>query len=107
MPPGLLGFGLTLINSKSTLDISLGSQLGTVAVDPISVFSAHIEKRTITDYKGRQIGEADWGNLNTGERWRNVRFGGRVVAKYGFINEKNAEVFDQVINSVCLLPAPG
>ena len=77
-----------------------------MATDPTRVFSDHVEQRGIFDDKGRLIGEDHWGYLKRGERWRKVRISGW-VAKYGFVNEKEAELFDRVISSACLLSAPG
>ena len=77
-----------------------------MALDPARIISDHVEKRSMLDYAGRPIGENYWGYLSTGERWRQARFfKGGVVAKYGLVNEKEAELFDRVISSVCLLPA--
>lgn len=102
------GFDLRPQNSESLLDISLGGRrLENAEADPRQVFSTHVEKRTIFNDKGRAIGKDDWGYLKSGERWRKVQFGGGDGAGYGFVNEKDAELFDQIINSACFLPSPG
>ncbi len=106
--PVVHGFDLKLKNGVSVLGISFGSRATeSIPVDPASVFSNHVEKRSIFDDKGEPIGEDDWGYLDSGERWRRIQLRGRGVAKYNFVNEKEAELFDRVISSVCLLPAPG
>lgn len=105
--PLVHGFDLKPKNSVSGLDISFGGDtMESMAVDPARVFSSHVEQRSIFDDKGHMIGEDYWGYLNSGERWRRVRLSGW-VAKYGFVKKKDAELFDQVINSVCILSAPG
>jgi len=108
MPPFDHGFDLTPKNSTSVLDISFGppSTQG-AAVDPSLVFSDHIEKRNIFDDKGQLIGEDNWGYLKSGERWRQVHLRGSAYVKYGFVDEKDAKLFDQVINSACRLTASG
>jgi len=115
------GFTLTRENGTSYLDISWRSErlnMGGVPVDPTLMYSGPFEKRWIFDDKGKQIGEDSWGYWGDGEFWRRVHLVGRVVASYGSINsgdiassgsvhEKDAELFDQVINSVCRLTASG
>jgi hypothetical protein len=108
MPPFEHGFRLRPKNSGSILDITFDQRpMKSMAVDPALTFAKHSEKRSIVDYAGQPIGEDYWGYLNTGERWRQVRlFKGGVVAKYGFVRKKEAELFDRVISSACLLPKP-
>jgi hypothetical protein len=106
--PVVHGFHLTPKDSVYAFDISFGQRpMKSMAVDPALTFAKHSEKRSIVDYAGQPIGEDYWGYLNTGERWRQVRlFKGGVVAKYGFVKKKEAELFDRVISSACLLPNP-
>jgi hypothetical protein len=106
-PPLAYGFGVRPKDSQSLLEISYGPQRNNMVVDRARGSSIHVEKRIIVDDKRRPVGEDDWGYLGTGERWRRVRFQGWVTAEYGFVNKKDAELFDQVINSSCLLPGPG
>jgi len=108
-PPFAHGFHLTAKNSTSALDITFGQRpMESMAVDPAFTFSKHVEKRSIVDNTGQPIGEDYWGYLNTGERWRQVRlFKGGIVAKHGFVNKEEAELFDRVISSACLLVDPG
>jgi hypothetical protein len=123
MPPWVHGFDLNPKNgtSSSYLDISWGSEeltMGSVPVPPALAPASPLEKRRIFDGKGNQIGEDSWGHLDNGDRWRRVRLVGWITARYGSINEKDipsygsvhekdAELFDRVINSVCVLSAPG
>ncbi len=100
--PLVHGFGLRPKERKSILSIEFGPQsLKSMMVDPAFIFSKHVEKRRIVDDKGKSLGEDEWGYLDSGERWRRVRFPGGGTAKYGFVNENEAALFDQVINSVC------
>ena len=113
------GFPLTRGNSRSYF--SWGSERlkpGSAPIDPALVFSGPVEKRKIFDDNGKQIGEDSWGYLDNGEYWRRVRLVGWVVAGYGSINEKDvassgsvheedAELFDRVISSVCILSTSG
>ena len=71
--------------------------------DPNLVFSEHSEKRRVLDDGGRLIGEDYWGYLERGKIWRRVHLDGFAYANYTGANEKDAERFDRVINSVCLL----
>jgi hypothetical protein len=107
--PVMHGFRLRPKNSTSALQVSFGQRpMESMAVDPARILSDHVEKRSIFDSKGHPIGEDYWGYLNSGERWRQVRlFKGGDVAKYGFVKQEEAELFDRVISSACLLSAPG
>jgi hypothetical protein len=107
--PVVHGFRLRLKNTESALEISFGQRpLKNMAIDPVRIFSKHVEQRSIFDDQGHSIGEDYWGYLNTGGCWRQARFfKGGVVAEYGFVNEKEAELFNQVISSACLLSASG
>jgi len=100
-------FWITPRNSKSGLKISYDSQSNDVVLDRERASSARIVKRIIVDDHGRSVGEDDWGYLDPERRWRRARFQGWVQAEYGFVNEEEAALFDQIINSACLLPGPG
>jgi len=101
--PVVHGFRLRLRNGVSVMDISFGRHpMQTMATDPALTFSKHVEKRPVRDGSGHTLGEDYWGYLNTGERWREARFfRGGIIARYGFANEKDAALFDQVIRSAC------
>jgi hypothetical protein len=103
--PLVHGFDLKPANSTSVLTIEFGWRpLDSLTADPALTLSKHVEKRSIFDEKGKSIGEDDWGYLDSGERWRRIRFSGIGTAKYGFVNKSEAETFDEVVNSVCLAP---
>jgi len=106
-PPIVLGFDVRGKNSTSLLTISFDPPENISVVDPASVFAEHAEKRNVFDEKGHVIGEDSWSYLYSGERSRRVQLrGGRAVAKYDFVNERDAESFDQIIGSACLLSVP-
>jgi hypothetical protein len=107
MPPAEHGFRLRSRNSGSLLDISFRQfPMQSMAAEPALTFSNHVEKRDILDDTGHSVGEDYCGYLKTGECWRQARlFKGGVVAKYSFVNKQEAELFDQVIGSACVLPS--
>ena len=108
-PPLMQGFGLIPKNGTSELEISFPHRpMESMALDPARTFSSHFERRRILDDQGHPLGEDYWGYLESGERWRQVRlFKGGIVAKYGFVDKKQAELFDRVISSACLLSDAG
>ncbi|HEV2113947.1 MAG TPA: hypothetical protein VGR50_07335 [Terriglobales bacterium] len=104
MPPFVHGYRLMPKHGTHVLEISFGESPKDVATDSKLVFSGHFEKRGILDPSGHQIGEDDWGYLESGESWRQVEFfKGRAVAKYGFVNENEANIFDRIVGSACIL----
>jgi hypothetical protein len=135
-PPGAHGFGLRPKNGQSYLVIQWGldtiesspkTRVGVPVPQSLidssasvhSSTSGDVEKRGILDDKGNPVGEDSWGYRGRSERWRRVEFrGGQVVARYGPVNEKDAashssfhekeaDLFDQVISSACLLSPSG
>jgi hypothetical protein len=66
-------------------------------------FSSYVEERDVQDFKGRSFGTDRWGYLQSGERWRYVKFitGGKVG--YDPLPTKQADLLDQVVNSACRL----
>lgn len=106
-PPIVYGFDIGPRVGESLLVISYGPQSNYLIVDRERASSTRIVKRIIVDDQGRSVGEDDWGYLDPERRWRRARFQGWVQAEYGFVNEKEAALFDQIINSACLLPGPG
>lgn len=107
--PGGHGFDLRSPNSTALLIISFGTDLGRGSMDsdPKLVFSEHYSKRRILDDKGRLIGEDYWGYLNRRKIWRRSHLKGFVYLNYENINERDAERFDHVIDSACILPVEG
>jgi len=103
--PILHGFDLVPKGRKANLEIEFGERsMESIAADPALIFMKHIEKRSIFDDKGKPIGEDEWGYRDTGERWRRLRFTGIGTAKYGLVDTREAELFDQIINSACFVP---
>ncbi len=100
--PFVHGFDLVPKQSNAILKIEFGWRpMESITPDPALTFLKRIERRPIFDDKGKPIGEDKWGYLDTGERWRSVRFSGIGTAKYGLVDRQAAEIFDRVINSVC------
>lgn len=104
-PPFGRGFSLVPADSSSQLSISFSGELGRPSMDndPNLVFSERYEKRHILDTEGRTIGEDYWGYLDHEKIWRRIHLQGFVYANYSGANAKDAEHFDQVLNSACLL----
>jgi len=69
------------------------------------VFSKHIEQRVVHYSYGSVVSMERWGYLKTGDRWRYVKFAGGGEAGYLPTHEKNAQLFDQIINSACFQAA--
>jgi hypothetical protein len=106
-PPFAYGFGLRpQAGGESFLEISYGPLSDWPDVDRKRSASKRIVKRTIVDDQGRSVGEDDWGYLEPERRWRRARFQGWVQGEYGFVNAKDAALFDEIIKSACLLPSP-
>jgi hypothetical protein len=103
------GFDLRPTNSTALLTISFGSDLGRgpIDADPNLVFSERYYKRRIFDNKGQLIGEDYWGYLDRQKIWRRIHLKGFVYLNYANTNEIDAERFDQVINSACVLSVEG
>jgi hypothetical protein len=66
------------------------------------VFSDQIGQRIIRDATGRNFGSDRWGYLQSGERWRYVRFSTGDAVGYEPTPPKQASLLDQVVNSACL-----
>lgn len=67
------------------------------------IFSKHVEERTIRDATGQSFGTDQWGYLQTGERWRYVKFSTGDAVGYEPTPPKQAQILDQVLNSACFL----
>jgi len=104
-PPLKHVFALTPHGSPSALKISFGAP-ESEGVDPLVVFSKHLEKRRMLDDKGHLIGEDAWGYVGTGERFRRVHVGASIDLTYDFVNQRDSELFDEIIDSLCILPPP-
>lgn len=105
--PFVHGFDLHPKNSDSFLGIGWGVLQTTKETmgpdDPILNSPRRIEKRRVFDDKGNPVGEDSWGYLENGDRWRRVRFIGRLDVSYNSVRERDAVLFDEVINSTCRL----
>lgn len=69
-------------------------------------FSEHIEERDVRGAHGEVVGKDHWGVWKDSERWRLVVFAGREEVGYPPTLAKEADLFDQVINSACFSTAP-
>lgn len=114
--PPLYSITLTNGNSESYLYISWGQTeigVGHPPIDPVLAGPpGYSENHKVFDEKGKQIGEESWGYRDNGQRWRrvhligslNARYGSerdKDVDSYGVVHERDAVLFDQIINSVC------
>jgi hypothetical protein len=120
----LYAFMLTRGSSRSYLHILWGDEAswgagGTDRRDypiPSALLPApgHSESHKIFDDTRNQIGEDSWGYRQNGEYWRrvhlvgflNARYGSKNdkdIPSYGSVQEQDAAVFDQIIDSVCRL----
>jgi hypothetical protein len=106
-PPIVCGFDLRPKNSMSLLDISFGS-IGSQSMepDPIRESYEHPRKRVIFDDERHRVGEDYWGYVDKRKRWRRVHLRGNVYVRYDSASNKDAEVFDRIINSACFLVEP-
>ena len=108
-------------DSASFLDISSDPEASMEnmmpAVDPTLKFSGPVENRRILDDEGNSVGEDSWGYWDKHEFWRQVRLRGSIVARYGStspggvatygsVDQNDAKLFDQIINSVCVERSP-
>ena len=106
-PPFAYGSGIrSQAERESFLEISYGPQRNWPDVDRKRAGSVRVVKRIIVDDQGHPVGEDNWGYLEPERRWRHTRFQGWVQAEYGFVNGKDADLFDEIIKSACLLPPP-
>jgi hypothetical protein len=101
-PPLVYGYDIKRKDGDSLLGISYGPLRDDIVADRARESSSHVVKRIIVDEKGHSVGEDDWGYLNPETHWRRTRFQAWVQAEYGFVSEKDAVLFDQVISSACL-----
>lgn len=104
--PFIHSFDLKQKTGSSKMQIDYGPAAALAAVDPAVVFSSDVQKRTIFNSSGKPVGQDTWGYLSSGERWRRVHFKGFVHVKYDFVQAKEAERFDRVINSACVASDP-
>jgi hypothetical protein len=65
------------------------------------IFSQHVGERTIRDAKRRSFGTDRWGYLQSGERWRYVKFSTGDRAGYEPLPPRQADLLDQIVSSAC------
>lgn len=131
--PPICGFDIKPKNSTALLSVSWGEettrQMGRSGMPPDPILgssglasseldlSAFVGKRRVLDDEGKTIGQESWGYWGQGERWRRVHLLGWVqanygskdemdVRSYGSVHERDAALFDQIINSACRLSSP-
>ena len=96
---------VALRGSSTNLEIGYGAlNLDRELSAAFPVFSTHREERDVRTPGGRVIGKDRWGFLKSGERWRIVRFSGGDEIGYRPVGTKEAGLFDQVVNSACVMP---
>ena len=121
--PIICGFGIRPKNSTAWLSISWGEEMDQTrfpypnpildSLDKDKTDKDKTDRRTVLDDKRKPIGGESWGYWGQGERWRRIHLLGWVNARYGSKNEKDipsygsvherdAALFDQIINSACL-----
>jgi hypothetical protein len=107
-PPLIYGFDIRPQGGESILTISYGPP-SNGGVDSARGAYSRVEKRVVLDDTGHSVGEDDLRYLNTGTgtRSRRVLFQGWITAEYGHVSDEYAALFDQIINSACLLPSGG
>jgi hypothetical protein len=125
---GSAGYGFDLVpkNSGALLSITWddpedANEFMKPPIPPELISSRLAVTRKIVDDEGATVGEDSWGYWGDGELWRRVRLRGHLVARYGSpkpvgydssyrkeaepfgsVHQKEAELFDRIINSVCM-----
>jgi hypothetical protein len=64
-------------------------------------FSKQVGERTMRDAKGRNFGSDRWGYLQSGERWRYVKFATGDRVGYEPLPPRQADLLDQIVSSAC------
>ena len=100
MPPGTL-YVVKLRDSDANIVVWRDDDIFRDLKTAYPVFSEHVEERNIRDATGRISGTDHWGDLQSGERWRYVRFSSGDAAGYKPTPPKQAKLLDQFVNSAC------
>jgi hypothetical protein len=100
MPPGTL-YVVKLKDADANMAVWSDDDIFRDLKTAYPVFSEHVEERNIRDATGRISGTDRWGYLQSGERWRYVRFSRGDAAGYKPTPPKQANLLDQVVNSAC------
>jgi hypothetical protein len=106
VPPLIYGFDIKPQGGESLLTISYGPPTRGGVSSARGAYS-RAENRIVVDDTGHSVGEDDLSYLNTGTRSRSVLFQEWVTAQYRSVSGEDAALFDQIINSACLLPSGG
>jgi hypothetical protein len=69
------------------------------------VNSANFEQRSIVSSKDHLVGLDSWGRLNDGTLWRQIFVSGE-GARYSKASEDDANFFNQIIDTFCVVPYP-
>lgn len=74
--------------------------------DDLVVKSIKFSQRYVVDSEGRVVGLDSSGELADGTIWRQTSVLGNGGARYHHVDQKNAEFFNQTVNSACEVPYP-
>jgi hypothetical protein len=100
MPPGTM-YVVKLRNGDAHIVVWRDDEVFRNLKIAFPIFSKHTEERIIRDTTGRNFGTDQRGYLQTGERWRYVKFSTGDAAGYEPRPPREANLLDQVINSAC------
>jgi hypothetical protein len=100
MPPGTM-YIVKLRNGDAHVVVWRDDEVFRDLKVTFPIFSKHTEERIIRDTTGRNFGTDQRGYLQTGERWRYVKFSTGDAAGYEPRPPEEANLLDQVINSAC------
>lgn len=88
------------------LEIGFGEVGFSREIGALSTFSEFSALRDIRTIEGRTIGKDRWGYVKGGDRWRLVEFVWGDVVGYRASPVREAALWDNIIDSACLLPQP-
>ena len=100
MPPGTM-YIVKLRDGDAHVVVWRGDDVFRDLKNAYPIFSKHIEERAIRDATGQSFGTDQWGYLQTGERWRYVKFSTGDAVGYEPTPPKRSNLLDQVVNSAC------
>jgi len=100
MPPGML-YVVKLKSADANIVVWRDDDIFRNLKTAYPVFSKHVEERNIRTSTERVFGTDRWGYLQSGERWRYVRFSSGDAVGYEPTLPKQASMLDQVIGSAC------
>jgi hypothetical protein len=98
---------LTLPKSKSHLEFWFGPYAISAEPDDDQFEnSVGFAERNLAGQDGKLLGAESWGHLKMGGRWRQTAVVAQGGALYRNAQADDAHVFDQIIESVCIVPYP-